>query len=78
MDVRYTGARISTVDVVEINSITAKAFFDAYVVPRKPCIITGQLPQSAFSTWTLEHLRAQAGNTLVEVEHREVWPCVHW
>ncbi|KAI9096434.1 cupin-like domain-containing protein [Phlyctochytrium arcticum] len=62
-----------SLDRVDPSSITAKSFFEKYVGPRKPCILTGLLPDKTWkgAPWKdLEYLSKAAGEATVQVEKK--------
>jgi hypothetical protein len=58
-------------DVVDLSSISPKAFFQTYVKTSRPCVIQGSAGVHDAAQWTLEELEAAAGPALVHIERRD-------
>lgn len=46
--------------------------FSQYVATRRPCVLTGLPSDDNFGSWDLDYLKTVAGESLVQVESREV------
>jgi len=74
---RYKGWTVPSnnykIECIDVNSITPHQFYEKYVKPRQPIVITGGLPPdlSQLQSWTsIEYLDQKAGNETVMVERR--------
>ena len=74
---RYKGWTVPSnnykIECIDVNSITPHQFYEKYVKPRRPIVITGGLPPdlSQLQSWTsIEYLDQKAGNETVMVERR--------
>ncbi|KAJ1492710.1 cupin-like domain-containing protein [Baffinella frigidus] len=65
------GEKEAAVPRVAVADISPKDFFKRFVAPRRPCILTGQLEGSNFAAWSNAYLKKKAGDSFVDVEHRE-------
>jgi len=62
------------VDKVDIREMTPERFFREFVLPRKPCVLSGVTSDDdfkAFTKWSNEYLRQRAGDALLKIEKRK-------
>ena len=74
MDNKYSGyspTHSEPVDTISLADASHHSFFVRYVAARRPCVIEGLL-DAPFASWTIADLRKRVGDSIVEVEHREV------
>ena len=65
---------IDSIDRVNIRDLTPESFYRDYVAKRRPCVISGCLPDSQWkvsSKWTSSsYLKEKAGDVEISVEKR--------
>ena len=72
---KYSGYTIkkSSESIPRVPSTTSpQEFFTSYILPRRPCIVTGRLTDDAWAgdNWSNSYLSKIAGDKIVRVERR--------